>query len=132
MSTQEQEPDPQHFFTGLKEDISGYVDARIKLMRLTLVNKVSKVMASLALYAFIAMIVFSAMLFAFIVLALYVTKLSGNILVGFGSVSVLLAIISWIVLKMQGTFEKPLINLLIKNIMEQEEENAGNKKEDEA
>ncbi len=98
------------------EELRDYAQTQFKLAKYKAIEKGTSIAAGVIIGAVLAVFGLLATLFAFITLALYLGHVLGAAWAGFGCVTLLFVIIVLLCIFAKKTVEKPLINLLIKNI----------------
>ena len=97
------------------QDAKDYIDTRIEHIKLTAVEKVSKIIADLITNAAVIITFVLAFLFASFTLALYLSDVFGSYSAGFGCVAGIYLLISIIVFLTKDKYiEKLLVNLFIR------------------
>lgn len=99
----------------LIEDARAYVDTRLEYIKLSAVEKVSKIIADLITNAAVIITFVLAFLFASFTLALYLSDVLGSYARGFGCVAGIYLLFSIIVYLTKDKYiEKLLVNLFIR------------------
>lgn len=111
-----------NLFSDIKEDLSAYVNLKIKILQITLYEKTSTLF-SLILYGLILLLVlFFAILFIFLALGLFLGELIGSASVGMALVAVLYLIVMGVLLFSKDKIQMWLTNLFIAEITKNDEE----------
>lgn len=101
----------------LLEKIKEYIDTRIKLSKLILIEKGSSVFADLITTLIVALFLIVAFLFISIALGFYISELIGNSYAGFFIVGLFYFLIALIVFLMKDKYiEKSIVNGIIRKI----------------
>lgn len=106
----------------LLEKIKEYIDTRIKLSKLVLIEKGSSVFADIVTTIIVVFFLVIAFLFISIALGFYISELIGNSYGGFFIVGLFYFLIALIVFLTKDKYiEKSIVNGIIKKIFKKEE-----------
>ena len=108
-------------FADVKKDLTAYITLKLEILKLGVYEK-SSVFSSLLLYGLILLlVVFFAFLFLFLALGLYIGQLLNSYGTGMALVAVLYIIILAILLWQRKNVQNCLINLFVKQITQEED-----------
>ena len=96
------EPDKSTFFLDLQRLVVDYVKTRLELTQLVAFEKISKIVAYLVIGVILALLFFFGLLFASVVLGLFLSDLLGSPLFGFGIIAVLYLLVFMIILALRN------------------------------
>jgi len=121
------EKDFNTLFADIKKDLTAYITLKLEILKLDVYEK-SSVFSSLLLYGLIvSLVVFFAFLFLFLALGLYLGQLLHSFGTGIALIAVLYIITLAILLWQRKRIQKWLINLFVKQIIQEDD----NEREDE-
>jgi hypothetical protein len=107
----------------LIEKIKEYFNTRLKLGRLTLIEKCILIFAGLITDGFVVIFLILAFLFISLGLGFYLSELLGNSFAGFFIMAIFYFILALIIYLTKDKYlEKPIIETMIKKIFKDEEE----------
>ncbi len=113
---EEQEPS---FFKESRQQLEQYVQDRVLLLRLQMVEKVSQLIALLFTGLTLALLAFFILLFISIMVGYYFANITGSLYIGFGLVSLFyISIFVLIVTLRKKVIEKHIIDAVIKIFMD--------------
>ncbi len=98
------------------EQIRDFAQTQFKLAKYKAIEQGTSIAAGVIIGAVVAVFGLLLLLFAFITLALYLNHVLNSNWQGFGCVSLLFLVVVLVCIFAKKLVEKPLINLLIKNI----------------
>lgn len=118
------------YFTESKNVISNYLEARWKLTKLHTAGKLAHALGVFLAIIITAMLGFFVILFLGLLLAYGISEWSGSFTLGF-SVTALIFIILFVitVIFRRGLIQRPMANMLIRELAEEIEEEEGKKEE---
>lgn len=99
-----------------KETIENYVQNRIELVKLQVIENAAKVGASLFLIVLMAMLGFFMFLFLSFMLAWFFADLTGNVFIGLGIMTGIFIILIVIIILGKKTFERKISDSIINTI----------------
>lgn len=106
------------------DKIKDYLNTRMKLGKLTLIEKGVLIFASLITNGFVVIFLVLAFLFASLGLSLYLSALLNNTFAGFFIVAFVYFLVALIAYLIKDKFiEKKIVNAMIKKVFKDEEEN---------
>ncbi len=91
----------EKFFTESRKKIEEYVQNRISLLKLQMVEKASRLIAMLFSGLVIALLFFFILLFISIMGGYYFAQLTGSLFIGFGIISAFYIIVLLVVIKLR-------------------------------
>lgn len=115
------EKNAEKIFSDLKEDISIYAGLKIRLLKLTAIEKIAKLVAVLSHGIILSILAFFTLLFLFSALGFYLGELLESAALGFlidGGICLLLALILWWA---KCGFQIKVMNVVIEAIESKEE-----------
>lgn len=115
------EKNAEKIFSDLKEDISIYAGLKIRLLKLTAIEKIAKLVAVLSHGIILSILAFFTLLFLFSALGFYLGELLESAALGFlidGGICLLLALILWWA---KCGFRIKVMNVVIEAIESKEE-----------
>ena len=113
---EEQEPS---FFKESRQQLEQYVQDRVLLLRLQMVEKVSQLIALLFTGLTLALLAFFILLFISIMVGYFFANITGSLYIGFGIVSLFyISIFALIVTLRKKVIEKHIIDAVIKIFMD--------------
>ena len=125
------EPDKSTFFIDLQRLVVDYVKTRLELTQLVAFEKISKIVAYLVIGVILALLFFFGLLFASVVLGLFLSDLLGSPLFGFGIIAVIYLLVFIIILALRNKLIAPvIINSIIKILYERSQSDEDEIKED--
>ena len=125
------EPDKSTFFIDLQRLVVDYVKTRLELTQLVAFEKISKIIAYLVIGVILALLFFFGLLFASLVLGLFLSDLLGNTLLGFGIIALLYLVVFIVILGLRNKLIAPvIINSIIKILYERSQSDEDEIKED--
>lgn len=96
------------------EQIKEYVETRIRLVKYKVIEQATGIIASVIVYAIVAVLGLLILLFFSVTLALFLGSLIGSYWAGFGCVTLLYIILAVLVLVLKAKYiEAPLVALFI-------------------
>lgn len=117
------EPDKSTFFTDLQRLIVDYLKTRLELTQLVAFEKISKIVAYLAIGLILALLFFFGLLFGSIVLGIYLSDVFRSPLIGFGCIAILyLGIFVMIFLLRNRLIAPVIINSIITILYERSQQ----------
>lgn len=109
----------------LLDKIKDYLNTRIRLGKLTLIEKGVLLFANLITDGLVIIFLILAFLFVSLALGFYISELLGNSFGGFFIVSLFYFVLAIIIYLLKDKYlEKPIINNMIKKILKEEEESS--------
>ena len=125
------EPDKSTFFIDLQRLVVDYVKTRLELTQLVAFEKISKIIAYLVIGVILALLFFFGLLFASLVLGLFLSDLLGNTLLGFGIIALLYLVVFIVILGLRNKLIAPvIINSIIKILYERSQSDEDEIQED--
>ena len=125
------EPDKSTFFIDLQGLVVDYVKTRLKLTQLVAFEKISKIVAYLVIGVILALLFFFGLLFASVVLGLFLSDLLGSLLLGFGIIALLYLVVFIVILGLRNKLIAPIIiNSIIKILYERSQSDEDEIQED--
>lgn len=119
------------YFTGSKELITDYLEARWKLLRLTAAEKMANALGVFLGLIVAAMLGFFVVLFLGFVLAYWISGIAGSVAVGFSITALVFIILLVIVLIFRRKLiHRPLTNALVRELAEAIEEDEEDERND--
>lgn len=115
------EKDLQDLFTITKDNVSKYIDLRLKLLKIETYEKVGKVSSVLLLILLILFIVFFAVLFLFMGLGYYLGQVLGNQSLGMALIGGLYLILLISVILYRNKIMNNLFNLFVSELMKDDD-----------
>ncbi|MFL9482261.1 phage holin family protein [Chitinophagaceae bacterium LWZ2-11] len=117
------EQQEQAFFTESRKKVEEYVQDRILLMRLQIVEKVSRLSAMLFSGIIIALLSFFILLFISIMAGYLFASLTGSLYIGFGIVALFYIILLIVIIKLKKrVIDKTVTDIVIKVFFDKVEE----------
>ncbi len=109
---------PPGAIESLLENIVGYIETRIELMKLKTINKVSEVISSLVSVLVISIVLIFAVSILNIGLSIWIGTLLGNVAFGFFAVAGFYLIVALLLITFRSKWIKnPLVNIIIKSAL---------------
>jgi membrane protein implicated in regulation of membrane protease activity len=109
----------------LLDKIKDYLNTRMRLSKLTLIEKGVLLFANLITDGLVIVFIILAFLFVSLALGFYISELLGNSFGGFFIVSLFYFALAVIIYLIKDKYlEKPIINNMVKKILKGEEENS--------
>jgi len=109
----------------LLDKIKDYLNTRMRLSKLTLIEKGVLLFANLITDGLVIIFIILAFLFVSLALGFYISELLGNSFGGFFIVSLFYFVLAIIIYLIKDKYlEKPIINNMVKKILKGEEENS--------
>jgi hypothetical protein len=125
------EPDKSTFFVDLQRLVVDYVKTRLELTQLVAFEKISKIVAYLVIGVILALLFFFGLLFASVVLGIFLSDLLGSTLVGFGIIALIYLLVFMVILSLRNKLIAPvIINSIIKILYERSQSDEDEIKED--
>ncbi len=112
----------EKIFAELKEDISIYTRLKIRLLKLTAIERTARVFSVLSHGIILLLLIFFTLLFLFIALGFYLGDLLGSTALGFLIVGGLYLLLTLIALLNKNGIRIRLMNVLISAIMADDED----------
>jgi len=113
------EPDKSTFFTDLQKVVVDYLKTRLELSQLVAFEKISKIVAYLVIGLILALLFFFGLLFASVVLGIYLSEMFKSQLIGFGCIALLyLGLLMFIFILRNRLIAPVIINSIIKILYE--------------
>ncbi len=107
----------------LLDKIKDYLNTRMRLSKLTLIEKGVLLFANLITDGLVIVFIILAFLFVSLALGFYISELLGNSFGGFFIVSLFYFVLAVIIYLIKDKYiEKPIVNNMIKKILKGEEE----------
>lgn len=117
------EQQEQAFFTESRKKVEEYVQDRILLMRLQIVEKVSRLSTMLFSGIIIALLSFFILLFISIMAGYLFASLTGSLYIGFGIVALFYIILLIVIIKLKKrVIDKTVTDIVIKVFFDKVEE----------
>jgi hypothetical protein len=105
------------------DNTKDYIDTRIKLAKLTLIEKGALIFAGLVSHVLGLIFLVLAFLFCSLALGFYISELLGNTYGGFFIVSLFYLVLAIIIYSIKDKYlEKPIVNSVIKKMFKYQEE----------
>lgn len=109
----------------LLDKIKDYLNTRMRLGKLTLIEKGVLLFANLITDGLVIIFIILAFLFVSLALGFYISELLGNSYGGFFIVSLFYFVLAVLIYLLKDKYiEKPIINSMIKKILKGEEDNS--------
>ena len=108
-------------FEEMKDDLSGYISNRLKLLKLQTYSKTSKTSALLGYGIIIIFSVLLALCMVLTTLALYLGELLESMSLGFAIISVLTILIVVVVILARKSIQNKLTNIMVSLLMDDDE-----------
>jgi len=125
------EPDKSTFFVDLQRLVVDYVKTRLELTQLVAFEKISKIVAYLVIGVILALLFFFGLLFASVVLGIFLSDLLGSTLVGFGIIALIYLLVFMVILSLRNKLIAPvIINSIIKILYERSQSDEDEIQED--
>jgi hypothetical protein len=125
------EPDKSTFFADLQRLVVDYVKTRLELTQLVAFEKISKIVAYLVIGVILALLFFFGLLFASVVLGIFLSDLLGSTLVGFGIIALIYLLVFMVILSLRNKLIAPvIINSIIKILYERSQSDEDEIQED--
>lgn len=125
------EPDKSTFFVDLQRLVVDYVKTRLELTQLVAFEKISKIVAYLVIGVILALLFFFGLLFASVVLGIFLSDLMGSPLFGFGIIALIYLLVFIIILVLRNKLIAPvIINSIIKILYERSQSDEDEIQED--
>jgi protein-S-isoprenylcysteine O-methyltransferase Ste14 len=125
------EPDKSTFFVDLQRLVVDYVKTRLELTQLVAFEKISKIVAYLVIGLILALLFFFGLLFASVVLGIFLSDLLGSTLVGFGIIALIYLLVFMVILSLRNKLIAPvIINSIIKILYERSQSDEDEIQED--
>ncbi len=119
----------EKFFTESRKKIEEYVQNRISLLKLQMVEKASRLIAMLFSGLVIALLFFFILLFISIMGGYYFAQLTGSLFIGFGIISAFYIIVLLVVIKLRkNVIEKWVINIVIRTFFDKKDDDDDDEK----
>jgi len=117
------EPDKSTFFIDLQRIVVDYVKTRLELTQLVAFEKISKIVAYLLIAVILALLFFFGLLFASIVLGIYLSEVLESQLFGFGIIALIyLGVFLFIFVLRNRLIAPVIINSIIKILYERSQQ----------
>ncbi len=110
----------ENFFQSYKNILLEYLEERVELMQLTVVEKTAVLTSKIATSIVILMFLLFSFFFASLVLALYFGEIYHSNFTGFLIVAAIYIGLSLLVILFKNKLEKPIVNLVIKQLLKQQ------------
>ncbi|TAH01203.1 MAG: hypothetical protein EAZ15_07715 [Sphingobacteriales bacterium] len=108
---------PKQDFDGVTDRIKDYVNLRIEIIKLKVIEKIVSIAASILAYVLIAVFALIFLLAAFFSLGFFLAEITGSNAAGFGLLSIILLVVVWILFLIKDKrIIQPLQNKFIANI----------------
>lgn len=117
---EEKQAPPQPQQPPILDQLKEYAETRFKLSKYKVIEKSTSVIAGIVTDIVIIMSLVLTFLFASFTLALFLGELFHSYWKGFGCVALLYLLIAVVMMVAKGSFERPIINVLIKKIFKDE------------
>ncbi len=125
------EPDKSTFFIDLQRLVVDYVKTRLELTQLVAFEKISKIVAYLVIGVILALLFFFGLLFASVVLGIFLSDLLGSTLIGFGIIALIYLLVFMVILSLRNKLIAPvIINSIIKILYERSQSDEDEIQED--
>ena len=125
------EPDKSTFFVDLQRLVVDYVKTRLELTQLVAFEKISKIVAYLVIGVILALLFFFGLLFASVVLGIFLSDLLGSTLIGFGIIALIYLLVFMVILSLRNKLIAPvIINSIIKILYERSQSDEDEIQED--
>ena len=105
------------------DQLKEYAETRFKLSKYKVIEKSTSVIAGLVTDVVIIVSLVLTFLFASFTLALFLGEVFHSYWKGFGCVALLYLLFAIVIMLAKGSFERPLINVLIKKLFKDENNN---------
>ena len=105
-------------FEEMKDDLSGYVSNRLKLLKLETYAKVSKTSALLGYGLIIVLLALFAMSLVLITIAIYLGELLHSMSLGFAIVSLFTIVIVAVIILTKKSIKNGLTNIIVSFLMD--------------
>jgi len=117
------EPDKSTFFIDLQRIVVDYIKTRLELTQLVAFEKISKIVAYLLIAVILALLFFFGLLFASIVLGIYLSEVLESQLFGFGIIALIyLGVFLFIFVLRNRLIAPVIINSIIKILYERSQQ----------
>ena len=117
------EPDKSTFFIDLQRIVVDYIKTRLELTQLVAFEKISKIVAYLLIGVILALLFFFGLLFASIVLGIYLSEVLESQLLGFGIIALIyLGVFLFIFVLRNRLIAPVIINSIIKILYERSQQ----------
>lgn len=117
------EPDKSTFFIDLQRIVVDYIKTRLELTQLVAFEKISKIVAYLLIGVILALLFFFGLLFASIVLGIYLSEVLESQLFGFGIIALIyLGVFLFIFVLRNRLIAPVIINSIIKILYERSQQ----------
>jgi len=117
------EPDKSTFFIDLQRIVVDYVKTQLELTQLVAFEKISKIVAYLLIAVILALLFFFGLLFASIVLGIYLSEVLESQLFGFGIIALIyLGVFLFIFVLRNRLIAPVIINSIIKILYERSQQ----------
>ncbi len=110
------------FLKDVKEDISKYLDLRLKLLKIEVYEKAGKISSVLSVLLIIFFVAFFAILFLFLALGFYWGNLLGSLALGMCLVGGIYILVLLTVILFRKKIMGKIFNLFITELIEDDEE----------
>ncbi len=108
---------PKQHYDGVTDRIKDYLNLRIEIIKLKVIEKLVGIAASILAYILIGVFAIIFLLAAFFSLGFYLATITGSNAAGFGLLSIILLIIVWVLFLIKNKhIIQPLQNKFIANI----------------
>ena len=125
------EPDKSTFFIDLQRLVVDYVKTRLELTQLVAFEKISKIVAYLVIGVILALLFFFGLLFASVVLGIFLSDLLGSPLFGFGIIALIYLLVFIVIFGLRNKLIAPvIINSIIKILYERSQSDEDEIQED--
>lgn len=104
------------FFGNAKKELEAYIENRILLAKMQVTQKLSHKMASVVVITLLSTIFAFALVFGGIMVAYYLTDLTGSLVKGFGYVAAFFLALLLIVVLFRKKLATVVVDALIKNL----------------
>lgn len=108
-------------FSGLKNDISTYVETRLELMKLNTYERVAKTMAVFSYGVVLVLLAFFAILFLFLALGFFLGEMLNSVALGFLIVVGLYLLLFGVILLFRDKISAKVTNEIITAMMSKDE-----------
>jgi len=113
----------EQFFSESKKKVEQYIYDRVLLIKLQVVEKISRIVAKFFSALIIALLAFFVLLFISLVAAYFFAELTGSFYIGFGIVAAFYIILFVVVLMTRkGLVEKKITDEIIETIFDKTDE----------
>ena len=116
------EKDLHTWFQEVREDLTTYLQARVKLTKLEAYEKIAKIIGVMISFFILALLVGVLIIFILIMVGSWITQLTGSVAIGFSSIALLVTgLLIFLAVKRKSVLEKPVSKWVIAALFDEED-----------